>query len=199
MYFLESPARNSISSLHKVRSRSTKTSQSQLLNSQSQKPSAATEAARASASSSYIKLSINPSLEAIVPDARATEPDARAKRVRAGVKDTDPRVFLFLSDYLQSEDKGCFISFLCNIYLHSRLLRSGSKRKFKRFLYSFNYLQLSCIPTQGKECLISFIAKSNSQKPQAKQCSSKSFSSCDYNKGDYTQSWRRSWLSQDAN
>ena len=119
MYFLESPARNAISSLHKVRSRSTKTSQSQLLKNQSRKPSAATEAARASASSSYIKLSINPSLEAIVPDARATEPDARAKRVRAGVKDTDPRVFLFLSDYLQSEVKGCFISFLCNIYLHS--------------------------------------------------------------------------------
>ena len=78
-----------------------------------------------------------------MPDARATEPDARAKRVRAGVKDTDPRVFLFLSDYLQSEDKGCFISFLCNIHIHSRLLRSGSKRKFKRFLYSFDYLQFS--------------------------------------------------------
>ena len=131
---LESPARTSTSLLYKVRSRSSKTSQSQLLNSQSRKPSAATEAVRASATSSYTKLLTNPSLEAVVPDARATKPDARAKRVRAGVKETDPRVFLFLSDYLQSEDKGCFISFLCNIHIHSRLLRSGSKRKFKRFL-----------------------------------------------------------------
>ena len=119
MYFLESPARNSISSLHKVRSHSMKTSQSQLLNSQSRKPSAATEAARDSATSSYIKLLTNPSLEAVVPDARATEPDARAKRVRAGVKDKNSRVFLLLFDYLLSEDKGAFVTFLCNIYIHS--------------------------------------------------------------------------------
>jgi len=66
-------------------------------------------------------------------------------------------------------------------------------------LSEFFRLPSIIIPTQGKECLISFIAKSNSPKPKAKQRNSKYFSCCDYNKGDYTQSWRRSWLSQDAN